>query len=76
MPDIGISRSYQFALIDTMNELIGEPRLTDEVRRRAVWLKWALEGRQPGNEPLEFIADAPSILPDIRPCSSVTASIE
>jgi len=64
MRDIGISRAYAHALIDTMDELVAVPSVAPEVARRAQWLKWALQGREPGAEPLEFIADAPSIAPD------------
>lgn len=71
----GISRAYACALTETLDELIAAPGASEEVRRRAQWLKWAIAGYKPGQEPLEFIADARSVMPD-GPCSSVTASIE
>jgi hypothetical protein len=67
MRDIGISSAYACALVDTMNELMVAPRVSSEVARRAQWLKWALEGYEPGTEPLEFIADSPPIAPTTEP---------
>lgn len=74
MRDIGVSRAYQCALIETMDELIAAPGVAGEVARRAQWLKWAIEGREPGTEPLEFIVDAPPLVPEPLACSPKIAS--
>lgn len=48
MPKInGISHEYQHALVDLMVDLIATPELDVEIQRRAQWLKWGLEGRDP-----------------------------
>jgi hypothetical protein len=64
MRDIaGISRAYQCALIDTMDELLAAPGLDHDVARRAQWLKWGLQGYEPGQEPLPFLEDSPPLAP-------------
>ena len=55
MCDIGISRAYQRALIDTMDELIAAPGIDHEVARHAVHLKGALGGYEPKALP-DFLA--------------------
>jgi hypothetical protein len=46
MPRIaGISREYQLALIDLMNDLLDTPHLDVDIAARARWLKLGLQGR-------------------------------
>ncbi len=44
LPDIGVSQAYQLAFIDLLADFLDSPLLTDEVRRRALWLKHGLQG--------------------------------
>lgn len=48
----GLSSAYQHELIGLCADLAATPDVDDEIARRARWLQWALEGRQPGQEPL------------------------
>lgn len=62
--DVGIARAHRRVLIDLMAHLVGDDRVDLEVRRRAQYLQWALEGYEPGEQPLAFIADAPPLVPE------------
>jgi len=70
----GISRAYRCALIDTMDDLLRAPGLDHEVARRAQWLKWGLQGYEPGEQPLEFIDDSPPLVPAIEATQQTTAT--
>lgn len=54
---------HQRELVGVVAALAATPGLDDDVRRRALWLQWGLEGRQPGQEPLPFIDDLPPLVP-------------
>jgi hypothetical protein len=59
----GISRAYQCALIETLDELLQVSGLDHEVARRAEYLKWGLVGYDPGQEPLPFLEGSPPLVP-------------
>jgi hypothetical protein len=69
----GLSRGHCKALIELMGALVGMRDVDLEVRRRAQYLKWALEGYEPGEQPLDFIADAPPLVPE-TPATRQTAA--
>ena len=56
MPNIGISREYQRALIDLMKDLLDEPALDPDVQLTALWLRWKLEGRSPVSANVQALA--------------------
>lgn len=47
LPDVGISREYQRAVIDLIHDLLREERLDPDVGICALWLIWKLTGRHP-----------------------------
>jgi hypothetical protein len=59
----GLAPARQRELVGIVARLVATAELDGDVRRRAQWLQWGLEGRQPGQEPLPFIADSPPLVP-------------
>lgn len=54
--NLGISDGERGAAVALCERLISAPDVDREVKRRATWLKWRLEGTEPAGDTLSKLA--------------------